>query len=83
MTLKEDIIKAIEELAKKEIRKLSIGKDVPTVIMGTSGEKYKVIIDGAEHWIKDGVGLGLSVGTSVWVRIPEGNMSFAYICAKR
>ena len=54
-----------------------------TVVTEINGDKYKVNIDGVDYWIKDGIGLGLTVGMGVWVHVPNGKLGNAYICAKR
>lgn len=50
-----------------------------------SSDKYKVTINKIDYWVKDGVNINPTVGTAVWVRMPNGNhsMNDAYICAKR
>lgn len=69
MTLKDEIKQAINTIVKKEIQKLNISRDVTSVVMDVKGDKYKVNIDGTDYWLKDGIGLDLTVGTQVWVRI--------------
>lgn len=85
MSVKDEIKQAIKISVQKEIQKLKskMTRDEVAVVMEIKGDKYRVDINGYSYWIKDGVGIVLSVGTGVWIRIPEGNMSFAYICAKR
>ena len=82
---KQEIIQTIKITVQKEIQKLksSVPRDVPSVVTGISGNKYKVNIDGGEYWIKDGIGLGLTVGMSVWVHVPNGKYTQAFIMAKR
>lgn len=69
MTVKDEIKQAINTIVKKEIQKLNISRDVTSVVMDVKGDKYKVSIDGTDYWLKDGIGLDLTVGTQVWVRI--------------
>lgn len=69
MTIKDEIKQSIRMIVKKEVEKLNISRDVTAVVMGIKGDKYKVSINGADYWLKDGIGLDLSVGTQVWVRI--------------
>lgn len=78
MTIKEEILYSIKHLIKKEMKQLKIGRDVSTVILDISADKYRVNIDGRDYWLKDGVGLGLKVGMPVWIRIINGaNMYIA------
>lgn len=85
MSIKDEIKQAIRVTVQKEIQKLksSVPRDVPSVVTAISGDKYKVNIDGGDYWIKDGVGLGLTVGMGVWVHVPNGKLGNAYICANR
>lgn len=69
MTIKDEIKQSIRMIVKKEIQNLNISRDVTAVVMEIKGDKYKVSIDGADYWLKDGIGLNLNVGTQVWVRI--------------
>lgn len=70
-------------MVQKAIVKYQI-LDVATVVAEVKNNKYKVTIDGAEYWLKDGVGItGLSTGTPVWVHLPNGKIGDAYIAAKR
>lgn len=69
MTIKDEIKQSIRMIVKKEIQNLNISRDVTAVVMEIKGDKYKVSINGADYWLKDGIGLNLSVGTQVWVRI--------------
>lgn len=80
MTIKEEILYAVSVLVRNEIQKQSKNKDVISVVTAVNGDKYKVNIDGTDHWLKDGIGLGLTVGTQVWVRVVGSNM---YIASKR
>ena len=81
MDIKNEIIKTIEILIDKRIPKGF--QDIPTVILGQQGNKYKVKIDGVEHWVKDGVQLHPAIGKSVWIHLPNGKLTDAYIAALR
>ena len=80
MTIKDEIKQAIKIMVKKEIQNLKIPRDVVSVVTNISGNKYQVNIDGTNYWVKDGIGLNLTIGTQVWVRI-VGNEK--YITSKR
>lgn len=82
MELFDEIFKAIEIMVQKKIEYL-INQDIATIVLQRNGEKYKVNLNGADYWIKDGVNLSPTVGSSVWVHIPNGNYNNAYICAKK
>ena len=72
-------------MVNKAIDKRTPAFDVTGAVLEVKGNKYKVKIDGGEYWLKDGVNINPSVGSSVWVRVPNRNRSMndAYICAKR
>ena len=80
MSIQEEIIKTVETIVQKYIGRLNMSRDVVSVVTAISGDKCKVQIDGTDYWVKDGIGLNLTVGTQVWVRI-VGNEK--YIVSKR
>ena len=53
---------------------------MPSVVTAISNNKYRLEFDGKVHWLKDGIGLNLTVGTQVWVRVVGNEM---YIASKR
>ena len=80
MSIQEEIIETVETVVKKYVGRLNVSRDVISVVTAISNDKYKVIVDGTEHWLKDGIGLNLTVGTQVWVRVVGNEM---YIASKR
>ena len=80
MSIQDEIINTAETVVKKYIGRLNISRDVPSVVTAISNNKYKVEFDGEIHWLKDGIGLNLTVGTQVWVRVVGNEM---YIASKR
>ncbi len=84
MSIKEEILKAIDILVQKAIEKYE-HNEIATVVEAVNGNKYAVMIDGTRYEVKDGINLKPSVGTPVWVKLPygTGNMTGAYIMAKR
>ncbi len=81
MNVKQEIIRTIEILIDKKID--SSPTDIPTIVLGQSGRKYKVQIDGVERLVPDGINLCPTAGTKVWLRCPNGKIQDAYIAAKR
>lgn len=81
MDIKNEIIRTIEILIDQRVPKGI--QDIPTIILGTKGNKYIVKIDGVERLVKDGVRLHPSKGQAVWVHCPNGKISEAYISAFR
>ena len=82
MDIKGEILKSIEIMVQKAIEKNQT-LDIASVVTDIKNNKYKVIINGSEYWVKDGVGINPSIGMPVWLRVPSGNYSLMYICAKR
>ena len=80
MSIQEEIIETVETVVKKYVGRLNISRDVISVVTAISNDKYKVEFDGETHWLKDGIGLNLTVGTQVWIRIVGKEM---YIASKR
>jgi hypothetical protein len=81
MDIKNEIIKTIELLIDKRLNSNPV--DIPAVVLGTHKDKYKVNIDGADYYVKDGILLHPTIGTKVWVHCPNGKITEAYIAAKR
>ena len=82
MNIQDEIIKTIKMMVSKEIenqRNLSVA----SVVTEVKGNKYKVIVDGAEYWVKDGVNINPTVGMAVWLYKPNGNMNNMFIMAKK
>lgn len=79
MTVQEEILNGIETIIQKAINRLD-NRDASSVVLEIKNNSYKVTINGADYWIKDGVGVTPAVGTSVWIYIPFGNIKNAYIC---
>ena len=80
MSIQDEIINTAETVVKKYLDSLKISRDVPSVVTAISNDKYKVEIDGKIYWLKDGIGLNLTVGTQVWIRIVGNEM---YIASKK
>lgn len=83
MTIKEEIKQAIRTIIIREIKNLKIGKDVVSVVTAINGDKYKVNVNGNDYWVKDGIGLNLTVGTAVWVRIVGSGSDGMYIASRK
>ena len=80
MSIQDEIINTAETVVKKYLDNLKISRDVPSVVTAISNDKYKIEFDGETHWLKDGIGLNLTVGTQVWIRIVGKEM---YIASKK
>ena len=80
MSIQDEIINTAETVVKRYLDNLKISRDVPSVVTAISNNKYKIELDGETHWLKDGIGLNLTVGTQVWIRIVGKEM---YIASKR
>ena len=80
MSIQDEIINTVETVVKKYLDNLKISRDVPSVVTAISNNKYRLEFDGETHWLKDGIGLNLTVGTQVWIRIVGKEM---YIASKR
>lgn len=84
MSIQEEILKSIDIMVQRAIKKYQI-TEVASVVEAVNGEKYTVSLDGNRFDVKDGINLKPSVGTPVWIKLPNGtgNLSGAYIMAKR
>lgn len=57
--------------------------DIPSIVTNINNNKFEVQIDNIAYWIKNGVGVALSVGDPVWIHVPNGNMNEMFIMAKK
>lgn len=83
MSVQDELINTIETIVRKAADNLNRTRDVMSVVTGFNSGLYEVIIDGQKCWVKDGINISPNTGTNVWVRIPDGNISLAYIEALR
>ena len=83
MSIQDEIIKTIETVVQNYMNTQKFSRDVATVVTAISDNKYKVKINNSEYWVKNGVGIELSVGSQVWVHIPNGKLKDMFIMAKR
>lgn len=67
----------------KRLEKQNFGYDVAATIVSVTDGQYKIIVNGEEHVVKDGVRLSPTVGSAVWVRVPNGKWNNAFIEAIR
>lgn len=79
MSIQDEIIQTAETIVQKYISEIKSqsSSDVGSVVTEIKNGKYKVEINGSNHWLKDGIGLNLTVGTQVWVRIVGNEMYIA------
>ncbi len=80
MSLQDEVIKTVETVVQRYFNRINSNSDVVSVITAVNGDKYKLNINGTDYWLKDGIGLNLTVGTQVWVRIVGKEM---YIASRR
>ena len=83
MSIQDELFKSIEILVQKAIEKQNISRTVASTVESVNGNTYKCNVDGAYYWLKNGTGVSLSNGTSVWVHIPNGKMNNAFIMGTR
>ena len=80
MSIQDEIINTVETVVKKYLGNLKISRDVPSVVTAISNNKYRLQFEGKVHLLKDGIGLNLTIGTQVWVRVVGNEM---YIASKK
>ena len=84
----DEIYKAIEITIQRYISKMKISQHVNGVVVGESKKskgknKYRVKVDGEIYDVKDGLGIKPAPNSTVWVTVPNGDWSLAFICAGR
>lgn len=83
MSIQDELIRTIEMIVNRKIGNIAQSRDVATVVTGISNGKYKVTINGDDYWVKDGVNISPTIGMAVWVHVPNGKYTQAFIMAKR
>jgi hypothetical protein len=83
MSIQDDLFKSIEILFEKYLEKQQLSRTVASTVMDVSGDKYQCNIDGASYMLKNGSGVTLTVGTAVWVHIPQNKINNAFIMGTR
>ena len=80
---RQEIYQTVENLVNGRLKNINTSIDVATVVTGISNGKYKVTINGNDYWVKDGVNISPTIGMAVWVHVPNGKYTQAFIMAKR
>lgn len=79
-TMVNKIISAIDNIN----RKLSFDKTFPSIVWGKQGNKYKISYENRLYSVSSALGgVELDIGTSVWVKIPNGKLREMHICGIR
>lgn len=81
MTIKEDIIKTVEIITEKYLKKYKADITFKTVILGkTDNWTYKINYKNIEYNVKSGLTTdNLIGGQLVWVTMPSGDFKNMYI----
>lgn len=82
MDIQNEIIKSIDIIVQKYLERYQF-LDAESVVLEVKNNKYKVNINGGDYYVKDGVGINPTVGTAVWIHIPNGDIKNAYISARK
>lgn len=84
MTIKDEIIKIIEILLNKEIKKIKADKTYPSVITSVLDGKYVVTLNGSNYTVKCAIpNVELKSGQQVWVTVPCGDLKEMFIFGLR
>ena len=80
--VQDEIIKAIDLIVQKALETYR-DNDVIGMVTKVNGAMCTVSINGANYTVKNGIGVALAAGDSVWLRIPNNNYNNMYIASKR
>ena len=84
MTIKDEIIKTIEIMVNKEIKKIKADKTYPSVITSVENGKYVISLNGSNYKIKCAIpNVELKTGQQIWVTVPCGDLKGMFICGVR
>lgn len=77
----DSILNAIEIIVQKYTAGLQNNFIKSAIKSVTTKGQYVVVLNGSEYVVSSGVGIQFSAGDLVWVHVPNGNYSDAYISA--
>lgn len=84
MTIKDEIIKTIEIMVNKEIKKIKTDKTYPSVITSVEKGKYVVTLNGSNYTVKCAIpNIELKTGQQVWVTVPCGDLKGMFVSGVR
>lgn len=82
--MNERILKTIETIVSHFLQDAKFDKTIPSVILEVNGNNtYTIMKDGQKYKVTNSLGTELSVGQSVWVKIPCGRLHCMHICGLR
>lgn len=83
MNIQEEILNSIDVMIQKSLEKQLTTKTVPSIVEGISDDKYIVTVNGNKCKVYDSVGCNPGIGKGVWVQIPDGDITKAFITGLR
>lgn len=82
MNIQDEILKSIDLIVQKALEKYK-DNDVIGMVTAVNGDVCTVSINGASYNVKNGIGINLTPGNQVWLRIPNNNYKNMYIASKK
>lgn len=85
MNIQEEIIKSIAVMIDKSLEEQDskLTKTKAGIVKSINDDRYQVEIDGVEYNVYDSVGCDPGIGKGVWVQIPNGRVTDAFITGLR
>ena len=83
MDIQNEIIKSIEVMIDKSLERYDATTTKAGVVQSINNDRYLVVIDGVEYNVYDAVGCDPGIGKGVWVQIPNGRVTDAFITGLR
>lgn len=83
MNIQNQILDSIDIIVKKALENQQNTETVPSIVEGIANDKYVVTVNGTKCEVYDSVGCNPSIGKSVWVQIPNGDIKGAFITGLR
>ena len=78
------IVECMSKLIDKKLETFQCTKVFPSTIYSVNADKtYTIIKDKNKYDVKNGLGVDLNIGQSVWVMIPNGKMKDMFVCGVR
>lgn len=78
------IVECMSKLIDKKLESFQCTKVFPSIIKSINPDSTYTIIKGKNKYdVKNGLGVGLNEGQSVWVMIPNGQIKDMFVCGIR
>ena len=81
--IQNELISAINVLIDKSLENYDSTTTKAGVVKSISNDRYQVMVNGTEYNVYDAVGCDPGIGSGVWIQVPNGKVTDAFITGLR